>query len=68
MFLKQYLSYLIAYSLQVCAAFKFSFDKTKNDLIFICSILLLRKMVKEGLCLLSFIKYINIFFKLINAF
>ena len=25
-------------------------------------------MVKEGICLLGFIKYINLFFKILNAF
>jgi len=37
MFLKQYLSYLIAYFYQVRVDFQFSFDNAKSDLVFICS-------------------------------
>ena len=53
---------------QVRADFKFSFDKTKKWLIFHFVYFIFEKMVKEGLWLLSCIKYINLLFKLINAF
>jgi len=64
-FLKQYLSYLMAYFHQVRVDFKFSFDKAKKWLHL--SFFIMEKMVKEGMCLLSFIKYINLFFNIINA-
>ena len=62
-----YSSHLLAYVYQVWEDFNFSFDKVKMWLNFLF-FLIKKKMVKEGICLLSFIKYINISFKINNAF